>query len=127
ELLEALGSTDPATLLWTFHPPDQTAGFWRRRMAQETVVHRVDAESAHGRPRPVPAALAADGVDEGLAGVLAPPLDGRPGGRRGAGAAAGAPRPGRRRAGAAAPPRVRGRPGQGPGRRHRRRPRRRPA
>jgi MDMPI C-terminal domain/Mycothiol maleylpyruvate isomerase N-terminal domain len=45
------------------HRPDQTAGFWRRRMAQETVVHRVDAESAHGRASPVPAALAAETGD----------------------------------------------------------------
>jgi uncharacterized protein (TIGR03083 family) len=83
ELLEALGDTDPATPVWTFHRPDQTAGFWRRRMAQETVVHRVDAESAHGRPGPVPAALAADGVNEALEVFLAPYLEGRPAGGNG--------------------------------------------
>jgi uncharacterized protein (TIGR03083 family) len=83
ELLDALGGTDPATPLWTFHPPDQTAGFWRRRMAQETVVHRVDAESAHGRSGPVPAALAADGVDEALAVFLGPYLEDRPVGGQG--------------------------------------------
>jgi uncharacterized protein (TIGR03083 family) len=83
ELLTALGDTDPATPVWTFHRPEQTAGFWRRRMAQETVVHRVDAESAHGRPGPVPAALAADGVAEVLEVFLAPYLDGRPVGGRG--------------------------------------------
>jgi uncharacterized protein (TIGR03083 family) len=83
ELLAALGDTDPATPVWTFHRPDRTAGFWRRRMAQETVVHRVDAEHAHGRPGPVPADLAADGVDEALAVFLAPYLDGRPVGGHG--------------------------------------------
>ena len=83
ELLAALGDTDPATPVWTFHRPEQTAGFWRRRMAQETVIHRVDAESAHGRPGPVPADLAADGVDEALAVFLAPYLEGRPVGGNG--------------------------------------------
>jgi uncharacterized protein (TIGR03083 family) len=83
ELLTTLGDTDPATPVWTFHRPDQTAGFWRRRMAQETVVHRVDAESAHGRPGPVPADLAADGVDEALAVFLAPCLEDRPVGGHG--------------------------------------------
>jgi len=83
ELLAALGDTDPATPVWTFHRPDRTAGFWRRRMAQETVVHRVDAERAHGRPGPVPADLAADGVDEALAVFLAPYLAGWPVGGHG--------------------------------------------
>ena len=69
--------------MWTFHRPDQTVGFWRRRMAQETAVHRVDAESAHGDPRPVPAALAADGVTELLEVFLAPHSDGAPVGGRG--------------------------------------------
>ena len=45
-------------------PPDQTVGFWARRMAHETAVHRVDAELAHGASTPVDAALATDGVDE---------------------------------------------------------------
>jgi hypothetical protein len=81
--IDYLGDTDPAAPVWTFHGPDQTAGFWRRRMAQETVVHRVDAESAHGRPGAVPAALAADGVDEALEVFLAPSLEGRPVGGHG--------------------------------------------
>ncbi|MCO5997633.1 maleylpyruvate isomerase family mycothiol-dependent enzyme [Actinoallomurus rhizosphaericola] len=49
----------------TWYGPDQTVGFWIRRMAQETVVHRIDAELAAGRPvAPVPAELAVDGIDE---------------------------------------------------------------
>jgi uncharacterized protein (TIGR03083 family) len=83
ELLTVLEATDPDTRVWTFHRPDQTAGFWRRRMAQETAVHRVDAESAHGDPRPVPAALAADGVSELLEVFLAPHAEGEPVGGRG--------------------------------------------
>ncbi|GIF76161.1 maleylpyruvate isomerase family mycothiol-dependent enzyme [Asanoa siamensis] len=51
----------------TWHEPDQTVGFWVRRMAQETVIHRVDAELAAGRPiTPIPAELAGDGIAEVL-------------------------------------------------------------
>lgn len=83
ELHTVLEDADPETRVWTFYRPDQTASFWRRRMAQETAVHRVDAESAHGDPRPVPAALAADGVSELLEVFLAPHADGEPVGGRG--------------------------------------------
>ena len=83
ELLTVLEATDPDTRVWTFHRPDQTVGFWCRRMAQETAVHRVDAESAHGDPRPVPAPLAAAGVAELLEVFLAPHSDGEPVGGRG--------------------------------------------
>jgi uncharacterized protein (TIGR03083 family) len=51
----------------TWYDPDQTAGFWIRRMAQETVIHRVDGELAAGEPiAPIPADLALDGIDEVL-------------------------------------------------------------
>jgi len=56
----------------TWYGPDQTVGFWIRRMAQETVIHRIDAELAAGLPvTPVPDDLAADGVDEVLKRMLA--------------------------------------------------------
>ncbi|MFI8949945.1 maleylpyruvate isomerase family mycothiol-dependent enzyme [Streptomyces sp. NPDC053750] len=49
----------------TWYGPDQSVGFWIRRMAQETVVHRIDAELATGQPvAPVPDDLAVDGIDE---------------------------------------------------------------
>lgn len=49
----------------TWYAPDQTVGFWIRRMAHETLVHRIDAELGAGRPvTDVPPDLAADGVDE---------------------------------------------------------------
>ena len=83
ELATVLEATDPETRVWTFHRPDQTVGFWCRRMAQESAVHRVDAESAHGDPRPVPAALAADGVAELLEVFLTPHAEGAPVGGRG--------------------------------------------
>jgi len=83
ELLTVLKDADPETRVWTFHRPDQTVGFWPRRMAHETAVHRVDAESAHGQAAPVPAELAADGVGEVLEVFLAPFLEGEPVGGRG--------------------------------------------
>jgi uncharacterized protein (TIGR03083 family) len=53
---------DPAGSWYT---PDQTVGFWIRRMAQETVIHRIDAELGAGQPvEPVPDDLAVDGIDE---------------------------------------------------------------
>lgn len=60
---------DPAGSWYT---PDQTVGFWIRRMAQETVIHRIDAELGAGRPvAPVAADLAVDGIDELLRVFLA--------------------------------------------------------
>ena len=55
----------PETPAWTWLPP-ATVGFWRRRQAHETAVHRVDAQLAAGRPEPIDGPLAADGVDEWL-------------------------------------------------------------
>jgi uncharacterized protein (TIGR03083 family) len=69
-LLAALETAAPDAPSWTWWPEDQTAGFWVRRMAQETAVHRVDVESAFGTPSPVDAALAVDGVDEVLTMML---------------------------------------------------------
>jgi uncharacterized protein (TIGR03083 family) len=60
----ALGDAEPSARVWTWHAADQTAGFWLRRMALETAVHRWDAQLAHGEPSPIEAALACDGVDE---------------------------------------------------------------
>lgn len=65
----ARGPADPAG---TWYKPDQTVGFWSRRMAQETVIHRIDAELGTGQPvAPVPADLAVDGIDELLKVFLA--------------------------------------------------------
>jgi len=83
ELATVLEAEDLETRVWTWYEPDQTVAFWRRRMAHETAVHRVDAESAHGQPDPVPAALAADGVGELLEVFLAPHAEGEAVGGRG--------------------------------------------
>ncbi len=54
--------SDPAG---TWYKPDQTVGFWIRRMAQETVIHRIDAELGTAQPvAEVPTDLALDGIDE---------------------------------------------------------------
>lgn len=66
ELLAQLEERGPAAPSFTWFPPDQTVGFWYRRMAQETAVHRVDAEQAVGEHGPIPDDLAVDGVDEVL-------------------------------------------------------------
>ena len=56
----------------TWYAPEQTVGFWIRRMAQETVIHRVDAEQAAGVPLAgIPDDLALDGADEVLERFLA--------------------------------------------------------
>ncbi len=55
----------------TWYKPDQTVGFWVRRMAQETVIHRVDGELAAGVPiAPIADDLAWDGIDEVLVRFL---------------------------------------------------------
>jgi uncharacterized protein (TIGR03083 family) len=66
ELLAALRAASPDAPAWTFGGPPAVAGFWFRRQAHETAVHRVDAELAAGEPTPIDAELAADGVDEML-------------------------------------------------------------
>ena len=66
-LRERLTARDPSTPTWTWWPGEQDLGFWIRRMAQETAVHRWDAESAAHGPdgaAPIPDDLATDGVDE---------------------------------------------------------------
>lgn len=56
---------DPAEPSGTWYRPDQTVGFWIRRMAQETVIHRIDAElGAREQVTPVADDLAVDGIDE---------------------------------------------------------------
>lgn len=66
--LARVAADEPA---WTWWEPDQTAGFWQRRMAQETTVHRADVESASGTLTPIAADLAVDGIDELLRVMLA--------------------------------------------------------
>lgn len=74
ELSDEFTARDPDSPSFTWFEPDQTVGFWMRRMAQETVIHRIDAELAAGVPsEPVPDELALDGIDELLDRFLAWP------------------------------------------------------
>ncbi|MFV2121114.1 maleylpyruvate isomerase family mycothiol-dependent enzyme [Streptomyces sp. Act-28] len=70
-LVAALTEAPDALKCWTFLPAPSPTGFWARRQAHETTVHRVDAESALGpvaARSPVGPDLAADGIDELLCG-----------------------------------------------------------
>src|ERR1700722_10339208 len=70
ELIAEFRARQPTDATPTWYDPDQTVAFWIRRMAQETAVHRIDAELAAGLPvTPVPDDLALDGVDEVLDGL----------------------------------------------------------
>jgi uncharacterized protein (TIGR03083 family) len=63
EALEGAAPDEPV-FNWSVNQP-KVAGFWRRRMAQECVIHRWDAElAASGAAGPIDPALAVDGVDE---------------------------------------------------------------
>ena len=72
QLLLVLAETDPEAPAWNWSrtAPD-TAAFWRRRMAQETGVHRWDAQQAVGDPQPLATWLACDGVGEAIDVFLA--------------------------------------------------------
>lgn len=66
-LLGELAQRSPDEPSYTWYSPEPTVSFWIRRMAQETVIHRVDAELALGEPvAPIPDDLALDGIDEVL-------------------------------------------------------------
>jgi uncharacterized protein (TIGR03083 family) len=62
-LLAALRDLDPTAEAFTFVGP-RPAGWWRRRMAHETTVHRWDAESAYRAPAPFAPDVAVDGIEE---------------------------------------------------------------
>ncbi|HXT90304.1 MAG TPA: maleylpyruvate isomerase family mycothiol-dependent enzyme [Trebonia sp.] len=65
ELVAEFAARNPAEPAKTWYDPNQTVGFWIRRMAQETVIHRIDAELGAGTPvAPIPDDLAIDGIDE---------------------------------------------------------------
>jgi uncharacterized protein (TIGR03083 family) len=66
--LAAHRTDDPA---WAFvSSAPQNAGWWCRRQALESAVHRFDAQSSVRRPDPLAPVLAAEGIDEYLTGLL---------------------------------------------------------
>lgn len=67
DLVEVLSWHDPAEPAATWWPADRSYGFWCRRMAHETAVHRVDEEDAAGLEHSeITDDFAVDGVDEAL-------------------------------------------------------------
>lgn len=79
-LLETTDTDQPA---WNWAPQQKRAGFWHRRMALETAIHRWDAQMATGIAGPVETTLAADGITEALETWLAAGRGIRPGHRSG--------------------------------------------
>ena len=67
-----LRAADPSEPVWSFGA-DQTVGFWQRRMAHETAIHRWDAQSAFGDAQPIEPRLAATGIGESLASTSSVP------------------------------------------------------
>ncbi|MCA1702239.1 MAG: maleylpyruvate isomerase family mycothiol-dependent enzyme [Actinobacteria bacterium] len=63
ELADLLDETGDDTVAWSWSG-DNRVGFWRRRTALETLVHRWDAENATGTGSPLDPEIAGDGVDE---------------------------------------------------------------
>lgn len=66
-LADELAAHDPAEPCSTWWAADSTFGFWRRRLAHESVIHRVDVQSAVADPvGEIDDDLAVDGIDEVL-------------------------------------------------------------
>jgi uncharacterized protein (TIGR03083 family) len=63
-LRSVLDAIDPELPAWNWAPQAKKAGFWHRRMAHETAVHRWDAQVTAGLTEPIEAKLASDGITE---------------------------------------------------------------
>jgi uncharacterized protein (TIGR03083 family) len=64
-----LRQADPSNQVWGW-AGDGTAGFWIRRMAHETLVHRLDAEAAAGVDGSVDPLIAVDAIDEVVSSLI---------------------------------------------------------
>lgn len=64
-LLTALRDAGPDLPVWAWGP-EQSAGWWARRMLHETTVHRCDVAITRGLSPSVEPAVAADGISEFL-------------------------------------------------------------
>lgn len=64
DLVATLEALDPDAPTWHPFPVPRTGAVWPRRQAQETSVHRWDAQDAVGVAEPIEELLAADGVGE---------------------------------------------------------------
>jgi uncharacterized protein (TIGR03083 family) len=63
-LVDVLRAASPYDAFWFWGPAPNALAFWARRQANETAVHRCDAEAARGSVTPLPAAEALDAIDE---------------------------------------------------------------
>lgn len=78
-MLDELRSRDPSDPAWTFNPDGpHEVGWWVRRQALESAVHRFDAQLATGTTTPVDPQLALEGVEEYLTLFVPMVLSGRP-------------------------------------------------
>jgi len=63
-MLNTFRATGPDEDAWSFAPDNHTAGFWQRRMAHETAIHRWDAENGLGEAGALDPELSRDGINE---------------------------------------------------------------
>jgi uncharacterized protein (TIGR03083 family) len=78
ETIATLSTLEPDAPRWVWSSPQKaTAAWYFRRVAQETLVHRLDAELAVGEVTDVDPAFAVDGVEE-RCDVFIPAVAGQP-------------------------------------------------
>lgn len=77
DAVATMGTVDGTAPRWTWFAPDQTAQWYFRRIAQETLVHRLDAELTVGDVTDVDATFAVDGIEE-MCDVFLPSAEGQP-------------------------------------------------
>lgn len=71
KLLDTLASIGPDESVWNWSVNQpKTGAFWPRRMACETAIHRVDAQSASSSVTPIDSGLAVEAMDELLDVIL---------------------------------------------------------
>lgn len=71
-LVAAVREAGPDRPVWNFTGLDQRAGFWLRRMVNETAVHRADAALTLAAPYRLEPDIAADAISEWLLLVTSP-------------------------------------------------------
>jgi uncharacterized protein (TIGR03083 family) len=73
DLVDTVASAGPERPVWNYLGVDLHAGFWVRRMAHDTAVHRFDASLVVGRPLSRGAGAGAEPVADPAAGLGADP------------------------------------------------------
>lgn len=70
EVVTALGEVDADTSVWNWSQSPAVATFWARRMAHETLIHRIDLQLTHDVAVVVDVDQAVDAIDEVFEAVL---------------------------------------------------------